>query len=89
MDNFEWAEGESARFGLVHVDYDTQKRTIRDGGRFYAEVCKTMELRKRWFKPILRYDLNNIRPIFYKINTHTGVLITDTAHFAWSEWAAS
>ena len=29
-DNFEWVEGCSARFGLVHVDYDTQKRTGRN-----------------------------------------------------------
>ena len=34
-DNFEWCEGESARFGLVHVDYQTQKRTIKNSGRFY------------------------------------------------------
>lgn len=39
MDNFEWLEGESARFGLVHVDYETQKRTIKKSGEFYAEIC--------------------------------------------------
>lgn len=39
-DNFEWAEGQSARFGLVHVDYDTQKRTVKDSGRFYAEIIR-------------------------------------------------
>ena len=38
-DNFEWAEGNAARFGLVHVDYATQKRTVRDSGWFYADVC--------------------------------------------------
>jgi beta-glucosidase len=37
-DNFEWLEGESARFGLVHVDYADQKRTVKDSGWFYAEA---------------------------------------------------
>ena len=41
MDNFEWLEGESARFGLVHVDYDTQKRMVKRSGRLYAEICRT------------------------------------------------
>lgn len=35
-DNFEWAEGYDARFGLVHVDFDTQQRTIKDAGKWYA-----------------------------------------------------
>lgn len=39
-DNFEWLEGESARFGLVHVDYETQQRTVKDSGRFYAGLIK-------------------------------------------------
>jgi beta-glucosidase len=30
MDNFEWAFGYERRFGLVHVDYDTQVRTLKD-----------------------------------------------------------
>lgn len=37
-DNFELAEGERARFGLVHIDYETQKRTIKNSGKFYTEV---------------------------------------------------
>ena len=41
LDNFEWALGYSARFGLVHVNYDTQQRTIKESGRFYAEVIRT------------------------------------------------
>ena len=38
VDNWEWALGEVPRFGLVHLDYDTQVRTVKDSGRFYAEV---------------------------------------------------
>ncbi|WP_199038232.1 GH1 family beta-glucosidase [Glycomyces salinus] len=38
MDNFEWAFGYDKRFGLVHVDYTTQKRTPKASARFYADV---------------------------------------------------
>ena len=41
MDNFEWAEGYGPRFGLVHVDYETQKRTIKDSAVHYAEIIRT------------------------------------------------
>jgi beta-glucosidase len=38
LDNFEWAEGYSQRFGLVFVDFGTQRRILKDSARFYAEV---------------------------------------------------
>ncbi|HSE71571.1 MAG TPA: GH1 family beta-glucosidase [Nocardioidaceae bacterium] len=38
IDNFEWAEGYTKRFGLVHVDYETQKRTPKDSYAWYADV---------------------------------------------------
>jgi beta-glucosidase len=38
LDNFEWADGYSTRFGLVHVDYATQKRTPKLSAAFYREV---------------------------------------------------
>ena len=41
LDNFEWSEGYRPRFGLVHVDYKTQKRTIKDSARYLAEVIKS------------------------------------------------
>jgi beta-glucosidase len=39
LDNFEWAEGFSQRFGLTYVDFKTQNRTIKDSGRWYAKVA--------------------------------------------------
>lgn len=41
IDNFEWAEGYRPRFGLVHVDHTTQKRTIKNSAYHYAEIIKT------------------------------------------------
>ena len=38
MDNFEWAEGYWPRFGLVHVDWSTLRRTVKDSGRYYASI---------------------------------------------------
>ncbi len=40
LDNFEWAYGYDKRFGLVHVDYKTQKRTIKGSGHRYAEIVR-------------------------------------------------
>lgn len=37
MDNFEWAEGYKKRFGIVHVDYETQVRTIKKSGLAYKD----------------------------------------------------
>ena len=39
MDNFEWAEGYTMRFGLVHVDYQTQVRTVKKSGKWYGELA--------------------------------------------------
>jgi beta-glucosidase len=38
LDNFEWAQGYTKRFGLIRVDYETQKRTIKDSGAWYARL---------------------------------------------------
>jgi beta-glucosidase len=40
IDNFEWAEGFSQRFGLVYVDFQTQQRSLKESGRWYAKVAE-------------------------------------------------
>lgn len=40
IDNFEWAEGESSRFGLVHCDYQSKERSIKKSGEFYGCIIK-------------------------------------------------
>jgi beta-glucosidase len=41
LDNFEWTHGYAKRFGIVHVDFATQRRVIKNSGRFYAELIRT------------------------------------------------
>jgi beta-glucosidase len=38
LDNFEWAFGYTKRFGIVHVDYSTQKRTLKDSAYFFRDL---------------------------------------------------
>src|SRR5690606_23772229 len=40
MDNFEWARGYSQRFGAIHIDYETQARTVKDSAFWFSEVIK-------------------------------------------------
>lgn len=41
MDNFEWAEGYKERFGLIYVDYPTQKRILKDSAKWYQSLIKS------------------------------------------------
>ena len=41
MDNFEWAEGYKHRFGLVHVDFETQKRVLKESAYWYRDIIRT------------------------------------------------
>ncbi|WP_081722332.1 GH1 family beta-glucosidase [Geminisphaera colitermitum] len=44
MDNFEWGAGYSVRFGIVHTDYATQRRTPKLSARWYADLIRTNHL---------------------------------------------
>ena len=45
LDNFEWGSGYGNRFGVVHVDFQTQKRTPKASARWYADLIKRERLR--------------------------------------------
>ena len=43
MDNFEWAFGYDMKFGLYKVDFETQKRTLREGSKSYIKIVNSNE----------------------------------------------
>jgi beta-glucosidase len=44
LDNFEWLDGYTERYGLTYVDYRNQKRTVKDSGLWYGKLASTGEL---------------------------------------------
>ena len=44
LDNFQWAEGHTERYGLIYTDFRNQKRTIKDSGQWFARVAATNRL---------------------------------------------
>lgn len=40
LDNFEWTHGYTKRFGVIYVDYPTQKRIVKQSGEWYAQVTR-------------------------------------------------
>ncbi len=44
LDNYEWAEGYARRFGMVHVDFETQERTLKKSGLYYRNFLRAREL---------------------------------------------
>jgi beta-glucosidase len=47
LDNFEWSEGFAPRFGIVHVNYKNQKRTIKNSGYWYSDFIKQIKLEEK------------------------------------------
>jgi beta-glucosidase len=45
LDGFEWAEGFEQRYGLIYADFRTQKRTIKDSGKWYAQLATSRSLK--------------------------------------------
>ena len=59
-DNFEWLEGESARFGLINVDYATQTRTIKRSGEFYADMLHSGGVTDEAYDAYIRGEVYHI-----------------------------
>ena len=55
LDNFEWNSGYVKRFGLVHVDYETQQRRLKDSALWYADLIR--HHRQSHIKLRLRFKL--------------------------------
>ncbi|HVE73032.1 MAG TPA: GH1 family beta-glucosidase [Thermoanaerobaculia bacterium] len=47
FDNFEWSAGYTQRFGIVHVNYENQHRTIKESGKWYADVIRRRSVERR------------------------------------------
>ena len=60
-DNFEWIEGNTARFGLVHVDYATQERRIKRSGEFYAKLIENGGVTQEMYDEYVAQQVYNVR----------------------------
>jgi len=46
LDNFEWAEGYARRFGIIYVDFESQERTVKNSGKWLAQVAAANSLQR-------------------------------------------
>lgn len=60
-DNFEWVEGNSAKFGLVGVDPDTKARTVKKSGHFYTEIIQNGGVTAEMYKTYVEGQEYDIR----------------------------
>ncbi len=60
-DNFEWIEGNSAKFGLVSVDSKTKERSIKRSGRFYSEIIKQGGVTQELYDEFVREEVYDVR----------------------------
>ncbi|MBP5408078.1 MAG: family 1 glycosylhydrolase, partial [Bacilli bacterium] len=61
LDNWEWKEGQSARFGLVHNNYETQERTIKKSGKFFMEMINYHGVTSKMYEEYVQNEEYNIK----------------------------
>lgn len=60
-DNFEWIEGNTAKFGLVRIDPETRKRTVKQSGEFYSEILRNGGVTEAMFRKFVSKEAYSIR----------------------------
>jgi Beta-glucosidase/6-phospho-beta-glucosidase/beta-galactosidase len=55
-DNFEWIEGETARFGIVKINYETQERTVNKSGEFFSEIIKNKGVNEEMYEKYIKEE---------------------------------
>ena len=60
-DNFEWIEGNTARFGLVHTDFETQERAVKRSGEFYAKMIKNGGVTQEMYDEYVAPQVYNVQ----------------------------
>ena len=60
-DNFEWVEGNSARFGLVSVDPETRNRTVKRSGEFYAALIRNQGVTREMYQEYVEKQEYDVR----------------------------